>query len=324
MKPFESFLASYLEEYIMYRHGLGYEDTNLRSSLSQLDQYLTAKDADWDHITPSFFLHFRAQLKAGPCRVNRIFMALRGFFHYLIRKDCLDKNPLADIPKQKELSFIPFVFSPIQIEQLMTAIQKRIRKDNNKHFFNDLAEYIAILLLTRCGLRISEPTKVFHASYRAKEATIYIQKTKFKKDRLLPIPKAVVGEIENYLAVRKSLLDEDQSPYLLVRWKQKRLNRNQIAALFHQAVNDIGLAQPTRTIGTTTFGRPTPHSLRHSFAVNTLKRIKEAGKSPQAALPILSAYMGHRCYQDTAVYLKVLDAQQRLELVNFALSRRNI
>lgn len=127
-------------------------------------------------------------------------------------------------------------------------------------------------------------------------------------------------EIENYLSVRKTFLCDDQNPYLLAGQKQKAISTNQIYRLFHQSVKDIGLDQPRRIIADTTFGSPTPHSLRHSFAINTLKRIKALGKSPRDALPVLAAYMGHRKYRYTAVYLKVLDAEQRHGLVDFAIS----
>ncbi len=67
----------------------------------------------------------------------------------------------------------------------------------------------------------------------------------------------------------------------------------------------------------TFFAPPTPHSLRHSFAVNTLKQIKERGDCPQHALPVLAAYMGHLIYKYTAKYLKFIDAEQRQELLDF-------
>ena len=60
-------------------------------------------------------------------------------------------------------------------------------------------------------------------------------------------------------------------------------------------------------IGNTVFSSPTPHSLRHSFAVNTLKCVKERGRSAQNALPVLAAYMGHSEYKHTIKYLKFLD-----------------
>lgn len=317
MKPFESFLAKNLEEYLTARQGLGFGNKNLRSCLRYFDQYLKESSGEWDMFKPSFFLLFRANLKGAPCTVNGILSAVRLFFQFLVRQDILPENPLMDIPPVKDRSFMPFIFSPQVVEQLLEAAQRRIRKDE-KHFLQDLAAYLAITLLARCGLRISEPLRLLRAHYRPQEATLYIEKTKFKKDRLIPVPKSVIMQIQNYLAVRESLLGDDQNPYLLAGKKQKGLSMVKVYSLFYQAVKDIGLTSPRQTIANMTFGPPTPHSLRHGFAINTLKRIKEEGKSPQAALPILAAYMGHQKYDYTSVYLKVLDAEQRQGLVNFA------
>jgi len=89
--------------------------------------------------------------------------------------------------------------------------------------------------------------------------------------------------------------------------------------LFHQAVEDIGLDQPKRVVGNVNFLKPTPHSLRHSFAVYTLLKIRERGGNPQHALPVLAAYMGHSEYKYTSVYLRVTDAISRKNLVDFSL-----
>ena len=76
---------------------------------------------------------------------------------------------------------------------------------------------------------------------------------------------------------------EDQNPYVLVSKRQKGLNASRLRFVFHRAVNDIGIDRPRQVIGHTVFGSPTPHSLRHSFAVNTLKRIQERGDSTRTA-----------------------------------------
>lgn len=321
MKPFESLVAQKLEEYIMYRRTLGYTDKNLRVLLRPFDQYLKNKKADWYCLEPLFFLGFREKLKGNPRTVNGALSAVRGFFKFMVRQGCYAENPLQDIPPRTEMAYIPFVFSPEDIERLFCAIQKKLRK-TEAHFLRDLTVYLAILLLAQCGLRISEPLRLLRTHYRHKERTLYIEKTKFKKDRLIPIPKPVITEIENYLAVRNSMLCEDQNPYLLAGQKQKALSTNYIYPVFHQALKDSGLDRSRRIAANITFGSPTPHSLRHSFAINALKRIKEQGKSPQAALPILAAYMGHRKYRYTAVYLKVLDAEQRKRLVDFTISQQ--
>ena len=72
----------------------------------------------------------------------------------------------------------------------------------------------------------------------------------------------------------------------------------------------------------TVFGRPTPHSLRHSFAANTLRRAADNGINPQRVLPVLSAYMGQCRYEYTAAYLKVLDPDRRAGLIAFAKSQK--
>ena len=102
-------------------------------------------------------------------------------------------------------------------------------------------------------------------------------------------------------------------------WKRKKMRDDPEYRLNHQAVRDMGLSQPRRVLGNVNFNPPRSHSLRHSFAVNTLINIKQRGESAQYALPILAVYMGHSDYKHTAVYLKVVDAKSRKNLVDFTL-----
>jgi integrase/recombinase XerD len=320
MKPFESFMARELEEYVAYRKNLGYAKDALRTSLTAFDRYLKEHNADWDVMQPSFFLQLRTTICNHPNTVNGFFSGIRSFFDFLMRKGTCDHNPVKDIPPLPQKHFIPFVFSPEETDQLLRAICKRLRK-TQKHFLKDVSIYLAILLMARCGMRISEPLRLMRTHYRADDGTLYIEKTKFRKDRLIPVPKAVIKEIENYLSMRRSLMPHDENPYLLVGNRQKGLKGHQVRDVFHQAVSDIGLERSKQAIGNVTFGYPIPHSLRHSFAINTLKRIKERGESPQYALPVLAAYMGHRKYHYTHAYLKVSDAKHVNGLISFSKSR---
>ncbi|MEA1866787.1 MAG: tyrosine-type recombinase/integrase [Thermodesulfobacteriota bacterium] len=318
MKHFESFLAPKLDAFFAYRKDLGYSLKTLRSQLFSLDRYLKEKNADWKNLQPGFFLEMRSNLPNESRSVNRILTTTRKFFQFLIRQGCLTENPLRDIPGLKENTVVPFVFSPEQTEQLLGNISKKIRKTKVR-FLNDFALYMAVLLLARCGMRISEPLRLQNHHYRRDERTLYIERTKFNKDRLIPIPRDVVTQVENYLSVRKSLLQYDYSPFLLVRTDQKPPTDWQVRKLFHKAMKEIGLEQSRRVIGNVNFSQPTPHSLRHSFAVNTLLRIKKRKGSLQYALPVLATYMGHSLYWYTAIYLRVVDAISRKNLVDFTL-----
>ena len=256
-----------------------------------------------------------------PKSANGCLGSIRAFFNFMVRMGYYTENPLKDIPRVPEHRFAPFIFSPKQTNQLIEAVCKRIRKEP-RYYLKDLAEYIAILLIARCGLRINEPVRLGRHHYRYRERSIYIEKTKFNKDRLIPVPGSAGRELDNYLSVRNAFIAEDQNPFLLVRNRQKGLNDSRLRFVFHRAVNDIGIDRPRQVIGHMVFGSPTPHSLRHSFAVNTLKRIKKRDDCPQHALPVLAGYMGHVSYQQTATYLKFIDAEQRQGLLDFISSQK--
>jgi integrase/recombinase XerD len=321
MKTFESFLAPQLDEFIAYRQNLGYAIKPIRPRLLCFDRYVKDQEIKPGLLSPSFFLEFRSHLKMEPMSINGVLSAVRVFFNFMVRMDYYTANPLKDIPPVPEHSFAPFIFSPEQTEQLIEAVCSRIRKEP-RYYLKDLAEYVAILLLARCGLRIKEPLRLQLHHYQCRERTIYVEKTKFNKDRLIPVPKSAAAELDNYLAVRNALMNENQNPYLFVRNKQKELNDAGLRFIFHRAVRDIGINRSRQVIGHMIFASPTPHSLRHSFAVNTLKRVKERGDCPQHALPVLATYMGHRIFQYTAKYLKFIDAEQRQGLFDFAISQK--
>jgi integrase/recombinase XerD len=318
MKNFESFLAPHLNHFIAYRETLGYSTKLSRAYLRVFDRYLRQTNAHWHSLQPFYFLEMRANRHMEPHSVNGVLSSVRSFFRFLVRQEYLVENPLRDIPPLKEHTVIPFVFSPEQIHQLLQVLCRRVHR-SEKYFLIDLAIYLTVLLLARCGMRISEPLRAMKDHYREDDGTLYIEKTKFQKHRLIPVPRAVMTHMENYLSVRKSLHPHDPNPYLLAGKNHGPLKGDQIRYHFHQALKEIGLVQRRKVIGHVNFNQPTPHSLRHSFAINTLIEIKRRGQSPQSALPVLAAYMGHSQYRYTSVYLRVADAQSRKKLLDFSL-----
>ena len=318
MKPFESFLAPLLKDYLAYRKGLGYARRPCYDHLRLFDRYVRKSGADLSSLDPSFFLHMRSNLAMEATSVNHVLSVSRGFFRFLVRQGIFEKNPLLDIPPLKEEITVPFIFSPEQTDQLLKAVCKKMKR-THASLLIELAMYMAILLMARCGMRISEPLHLMKHHYRREEGTIYIEKTKFRKDRLIPLPKTVIQEMENYLSLRASFYADDHNPYLLTGKDQNPIPDQQVRFLFHDAVREIGITQPRKKLGNIIFNPPVPHCLRHSFAVNTLKAIKERGDSPQHALPVLAAYLGHATYFNTSVYLKVADASGRKSLYDFSL-----
>jgi site-specific recombinase XerD len=316
MRPFESFLAPELEEYIQHRASLGYNDRNQKSLLRPFDRYLKENEFNWDSLEPKLFLELRQKLKGESATINGVLSGIRNFFQYLVHMGHYTHNPLRDLPAIPVGQYFPYIFSSEQIEKLLLVIKARF-PDALGNDLEHASIYLSILLMAKCGLRISEPLRILVTHYCQNEGTIYIEKTKFQNNRLIPAPKSVLFEIENYLRFRNSIATSEKNPHLLIGQKQMRLSANHIYPVFHQAVKDIGIHETKRKIGNITFGSPTPHCLRHSFAVNTLNRIKEQGKSIGDELPILAVYMGHRKICSTTRYLSVLNAKHRQDLLDF-------
>ena len=318
MKRFKSFLAEQMENFLAYRSQLGYSNTSMIYCLRVLDRYVAEKQVTWASFDPLFFIRFRADLNLERRSINTIFRMTKIFFNYLIRKDLLLENPLQEITELPENQVIPFIFSTEETDRFLRAAIKQIRT-TERFYLSDFSAYIALLLMARCGLRTSETINLLKTHYRPEERTIYIEKTKFRKDRLIPIPKAISNEINNLLKVRR--LFPDDSHFLLVKVNGEKLVRIFINRKFKKALAYINVDQSRKIIGTTNFSQPSHHSLRHSFAVNTLKRIKQQGKSCENALPVLASYMGHSKYKYTIYYLKVLDAEHRRQMLDFSIRR---
>jgi site-specific recombinase XerD len=323
MRPFESFLAPKMEEYIQHRVSLGYNSRNLRSLLSPFDRYLKENEYCWDSIEPKLFLELRRKLKGEPSTINGVLSGVRNFFQFLVLIGHYTHNPLRDLPAIPVRQYLPYIFSSEQIEELLLSIKAKFSNISGKDL-ELTSVYLSILLLAKCGLRISESLSILVTHYCQNEGTIYIEKTKFQNDRLIPAPKSVLFELEKYLRMRDSMNITDKNPNLLIDLNQNPLSAKHIYEVFHQAVKDIGIHETKMKIENMTFGSPTPHCLRHSFAVNILNHIRDRGESIWEALPILSIYMGHRRICSTTRYLTVLSAEHRQDLLDFFFSNQEI
>ena len=320
MIKFNSFLAQDIEAFIRYRKNVGYTYDKYQYYFTSFDRYVHEKESNLNDMTPSFFLEFRSSLSIEPEAINQIFLVLRAFFDYLVRIERLSINPLTDISALKSKTYVPYVFSPQQIESLLQVVEKRIRSNSETAFLRDLAVYSVISLMARCGLRISEPLRLKDKHYRKAEKTIYIEKTKFNKDRLLPLPESAVIVIDNYLSVRNSIIEQKKISYLFTISKSQKIIKNHsIYRTFQKALKELKIDPLRYQIGNINFGQPTPHSFRHSFAVNTLRVACKKGRNPESVLPVLAAYMGHTDYNNTMKYLKVFDSEHRKGWVDFCI-----
>jgi integrase/recombinase XerD len=308
----KSFLSHKFNDYIHFRKSYGFKVVSDSSNLMKFDQYLCSSNAktlqDIDQLFILQMISMEAE-KFNPSTVNQRITILSNFFDYLCRIEFIEINPLDGITHYKRLYYRPYVFSPKDLAILSDRLSKRLlMRDQEKYFLARLSHYTALSIQAECGLRISEVINLKIKDFDPLASTLYIEKTKFRKNRLIPIAHKTSIKISNYLNTRRSLIKVNKSsPYIFLSFLENKSNRKTVSQHFRMNLDETGIYHPPRLVGNTIIGSPCTHSLRHSFAVNTIRRWKAQGRDIDQIADTLATYMGHSSFVSTQVYLKALN-----------------
>lgn len=163
--------------------------------------------------------------------------------------------------------------------------------------------YTMLVLAYCAGLRSGEIFRLKIGDIEPDSQTVEVRETKFYKSRRLPVTPTVMAVLCDYLAARcRSGAPTEASAPLF--WAEKAR-----CGYDDQTARDL-LTEVFRLAGLKpTSGRTGPrlHDLRHTFAVHRLTAWYRAGIDPQARLPYLAAYLGHKNIDSTLVYLTITD-----------------
>ena len=125
---------------------------------------------------------------------------------------------------------------------------------------------------------------------------LQIRKTKFRKDRLVPVHTTTLGALQDYARDRDLAFPTSTSSAFFVSTRGARLSRSGLYYGFKQACELAGVnASESKALR--------PHDLRHRFAVTRLAHWHQQKLDVQSKLPLLAAYLGHARYSDTAYYI---------------------
>jgi len=167
-----------------------------------------------------------------------------------------------------------------------------------------------------CGLRVSEAAHLRLRDFNESCGTIFIAKSKFRKDRLLPLHPKMLGLLVDYReSHRVGARPED--PFFVTRYG-RAYEPVGLGNAFRKDLRRLGIYQATRDDNSLRYGSPRIHSLRHAFAIHRLLRWYREGADVQAKLPLLSTYMGHVEVASTQVYLRITGVVLRVAHERFA------
>ena len=288
-------LHGHLDAYLSLREALGFQMRVERTLLRDFVQFI-----ETTHVSGPI----RAQLavdwacgsssKRGAGGAPQRLTIARGFLTYLRATLPDTEVPARDIIASARRSK-PFLFRPAQLHVLIQAAQQARPRSGLRPY--TLSTLIGLLAST--GLRAGEALRLTMTDVALdhEPPVLHIRETKFHKSRLVPLHASTADHLRHYQAMRRHLHADIVSEVFFISDKGTALNYATLARWFTTQCGQLGIAPINDE------RRPTLHALRHTFAVERMRRWYEAGADVRALLPTLSVYLGHVRPQDTYWYL---------------------
>jgi len=247
---------------------------------SELVLSFVERQPHWSQSTQSVRIHLIRQIAK--------FLRLQGIPAYVC-----DTGRVKKINSQ----FKPYIFTKKQIASIFYQADTipDLPQSRNAQIF-----YPVILrMLYGCGLRISEALNLTVRDVNRDEGLLYIHNSKNHKDRVLPMDATLVRYcIDYYNKVHLFSIDTDyffKSPAT-----HGKYDKGSVYHYFRKLLWQCGISHGGRG-----GSGPRLHDLRHAFCVHSLQQFLKNGVNYRAALPVLSAYMGHSSIAATGKYVRL-------------------
>ena len=209
------------------------------------------------------------------------------------------------IPKcTNSRGFVPYIFSDIQMTSIFHESDKLIRES---HRMDDPIFSIPCLLrfLYSTGMRITEAISLRNEDIDMELNALRvggINGTKNGEERYVPITDSLHKVLDKYLYYRSMLKIKDiNAPEHLffVKLDGTDVSAACVYKWFRKVYERCGILYRGDRFG------PRVHDLRHSMATNSLNKMIKEGWDIYAALPLLSACLGHKSITSTEGYVRL-------------------
>lgn len=163
--------------------------------------------------------------------------------------------------------------------------------------FYCLGRYTIYGLISVTGMRVGEVLRLDLDDVDLDEGVITIRNTKFGKSRLVPVHDTTRVALQRYREERDAFLAGRVVKAFFVSTHVRRITHAALDRAFRRLTTRLGLRGASDPTG------PRLHDLRHTMAVEVLRRCYSTGADPERRLPALSTYLGHTQLTYTYWYL---------------------
>jgi len=235
--------------------------------------------SDWKLPVLRGYLHELAMKGRSPASIERKRASLSEFSKYLVRQGVIEKNPIALIRGPKVKKPLPTVLDE---KEVIAALN--LPKGNE---FIAVRDRALLELLYGGGLRISELIALEKKDFDKSRGSVRVF-GKGRKERIIPLSKAAVAALIDYLAARgkvSAVQSPENTEPLWLSDRGKPLTRYRAYRIVNKYLRLTGAAKSS------------PHVMRHSYATHLLDH--------GADLRAVQELLGHSNLSTTEKYTHV-------------------
>ncbi|UZR99083.1 tyrosine-type recombinase/integrase [Chondrinema litorale] len=299
-RVFKSIYANHLKEYIDLKKKLGFKYRTSTLLYLYIDELAYSRRESTIGITKAFANKWsqKRENESSQYHYNRV-RHLIQFSDYLCQLGVDSYIP--KLPKFPTSTFVPYIYSAKEMEALFQAsdnLRLRVRKMDSSIF--SFPTLLRVLFAT--GIRINEALALTDEDVNLEAAYLKITDCKNGKDRIIPIAPSLIAVCQQYLYYRNKLPLNSTPKHFFISLNGNKCAKGSSYNWFRACLYEAGIPYVGRHHG------PRVHDLRHTFAVNALVSMVEAGIDMYVGLPILSNYLGHQSLGATEHYVRLTTA----------------
>ena len=207
----------------------------------------------------------------------RIISGIRSFCSYMMIEKIITEDPSALLEAPRTGMKLPEVLSVEEIDRMVASIDL---SEPSGHRNRAIIE-----TMYGCGLRVSELISLRLTDIHRREGFVKIT-GKGNKQRLVPIGRVTLKEIDSYLERRMAMPVIADQNILFLNRRGRKLSRVMIFNIIRETADAAGIKK-----------KISPHTLRHSFATHLV----EGG----ADLRAVQEMLGHESITTTEIYTHI-------------------
>jgi integrase/recombinase XerD len=249
-----------------------------RSDLKQLAIFVEEHGVSaWDEVTADLLESFIRELNRrqyATTSIARKMAAVKSFFQYLLANDIVTSNPTQGLGAPRVEKYMPSALAHDEVERLLAAVTTDTPAGQR--------DYAMLQCLYSTGMRVTELVMTDVADLDLARGHIRCS-GRNGRERVLPLRPVAQHALAMYLNDgRRALVHNADEQSLFLNHHGQRLTRQGFWLIMKGYAKAVGIS------------RITPHTLRHSFALEMLGR--------GAELRTVQELLGHANISTTQIY----------------------